>query len=58
MVDELRTCLVPQSSIDIASPMFSLFAFAEVRTLLEKLMEQRHFVYRPASKAVKLYTEL
>ena len=37
VVDELRTCLVPHSSIDIASPMFSLYAFAEVRTLFEKL---------------------
>jgi len=37
VIDELRSCLLPQSSIDIASPMFSLFAFAEVRTLLDKL---------------------
>ena len=37
VVDELRTCLTPQSTLDVASPLFSLFAFAEVRTLLEKL---------------------
>jgi hypothetical protein len=37
VIDELRTCLLPQSSIDIASPKFSLFAFADIRTLLEKL---------------------
>lgn len=36
VVDELRRCLVPQSRLDIASPEFSLFAFAEVRELLEK----------------------
>jgi hypothetical protein len=37
VVDELRTCLVPQSNLDIASPSFSLFAFAELRSLFEKL---------------------
>ena len=37
VVDELRICLVPQSSLDIASPSFSLFAYAEIRSLLEKL---------------------
>lgn len=48
VVDELRTCLVPRSSIDIASPSFSLFAFAEVRTLLEKLDQCR--VVIPSAK--------
>ncbi len=37
VIDELRSCLLSQSSIDIATPKFSLFAFAEVRTLLDKL---------------------
>ena len=37
VIDELRSCLTPQASLDIASPSFSLFAFAEVRGLLEKL---------------------
>lgn len=41
VVDELRACLTPQSSIDVASPFFSLFAFAEIRTLLEKLEKCR-----------------
>ncbi|MBI5868935.1 MAG: DEAD/DEAH box helicase family protein [candidate division Zixibacteria bacterium] len=35
--DELREFLVPPSSLDFASPVFSLFAFAELRDLLEKL---------------------
>ena len=37
MIDELRQTLVPPSSFDLASPEFSLFAFAELRDLLEKL---------------------
>ena len=35
--DELRKSLAPPSSLDLASPLFSLFAFAELRDLLEKL---------------------
>jgi hypothetical protein len=37
VVDELRHSLTPPCSLDIASPGFSLFAFAELRDLLEKL---------------------
>jgi hypothetical protein len=37
VIDELRQSLMPQSSLDMASPAFSLFAFAELRQLLEKL---------------------
>jgi hypothetical protein len=37
VVDELRPALAPPASLDIASPVFSLFAFAELRELLEKL---------------------
>ena len=37
MIDELRLTLAPPSSLDLASPAFSLFAFAELRDLLEKL---------------------
>lgn len=35
--DELRSSLTPPSRLDLASPVFSLFAFAELRDLLEKL---------------------
>ena len=35
--DELRQTLASPSSLDLASPAFSLFAFAELRDLLEKL---------------------
>jgi hypothetical protein len=37
VIDELRRSLVPPSTLDLASPNFSLFAFAELRDLLEKL---------------------
>lgn len=41
VIDELRASLKPQSNLDIASPAFSLFAFAEVKELLEKLQACR-----------------
>ncbi|MBI6546283.1 MAG: hypothetical protein HY692_05780 [Cyanobacteria bacterium NC_groundwater_1444_Ag_S-0.65um_54_12] len=37
VIDELRQALVPPSSLDLVCPAFSLFAFAELRDLLEKL---------------------
>lgn len=37
VIDELRQSLKPASSLDVASPAFSLFAFAELAQLLEKL---------------------
>ncbi len=37
VIDELREILTPKSSLDLASPAFSMFAFAELRDLLEKL---------------------
>jgi hypothetical protein len=37
VIDELRQTLTPPASLDLASPAFSLFAFAELRDLLEKL---------------------
>jgi len=37
VIDELRQTLAPSSSLDLASPAFSLFAFAELREALEKL---------------------
>ena len=33
IIDELRKILTPQSSLDIATPAFSLFAFSELRDL-------------------------
>lgn len=41
VVDELRRSLQPQSTLDIATPAFSLFAFTEIRSLLEKLTHCR-----------------
>ncbi|MBI4872627.1 MAG: hypothetical protein HY814_13785 [Candidatus Riflebacteria bacterium] len=37
VVDELRQVLTPSASLDVASPAFSLFAFAELQDLLSKL---------------------
>jgi len=37
VVDELRQALAPPATLDVASPSFSLFAFAELRDLLAKL---------------------
>ena len=37
VIDELRKSLQPQSSLALASPSFSLFAFAELREVLEEL---------------------
>ena len=37
VIDELRQTLTSPSSLDLASPAFSLYAFAELRDLLERL---------------------
>ena len=49
VVDELRQVLVPQGSLDIASPAFSLFAFGEIRDQLSRLAKCRLLV--PAGEA-------
>jgi SNF2 family DNA or RNA helicase len=41
VVDELRACLVEGAHLDFASPGFSLFAYAELKDLLEKLGNSR-----------------
>ena len=41
VVDELRKTLVAGGALDVASPAFSLFAFAELRDLLEQLHRVR-----------------
>ena len=48
----LRQTLAPPSSLDLASPAFSLFAFAELRDLLEKLDACR--VVLPATNGAEL----
>ena len=37
VIDELRQCLAEDSRLDVATSAFSLFAFGEMRELLEKL---------------------
>ena len=41
VIDELRNCVQPKSSLDIASPVFSLFAFAELQELLAGVSKVR-----------------
>lgn len=41
VLDELRRCLVANSKLDLASPAFSLFAFAELRDALDALASTR-----------------
>jgi hypothetical protein len=41
VIDELRRCLQAKSSLDIASPSFSLFAFAELHDLLSGVDKAR-----------------
>lgn len=52
VIDELRTCLVPRSNLDIASSAFSLLAYAEVRSLFEKLERCRLVI--PVTEDVNL----
>ena len=47
VIDELRACLAAKSSLDIASSALSLFAFAEMRELLEAVDQCR--IVLPAS---------
>jgi hypothetical protein len=37
VIDELRTALAPRAGLDVGSPEFSLFAFAELRPLVEEV---------------------
>jgi SNF2 family DNA or RNA helicase len=52
VIDELRKILTPQSSLDIASPAFSLFAFSELQDVLESLDRAR--LVLPAADGVDL----
>ena len=52
VIDELRTCLVPRSNLDIASSAFSLLAYAELRSFFEKLERCRLVI--PVTEDVNL----
>lgn len=49
VVDELRQCLTPQATLDIASPAFSLFAFGELCEALTGISKAR--LALPADRA-------
>ena len=42
VVDELRQCLAPNGTLDLATPAFSLFAFADdvVKTNIAAILQQ------------------
>ena len=52
VVDELRKCLIGGSTLDVASPAFSLFAFGEIRELLAGLASCR--LVMPANDPAEL----
>lgn len=52
VIDELRQALTPSAALDLASPSFSLFAFAELRESLVNLNSCR--VVLPSSNGVDL----
>ena len=54
VIDELRQCLQKESSLDVASPAFSLFAFAELRDLLAGLGKTRLALPSPDESDWKL----
>jgi len=54
VIDELKQCLQPESSFDIASPDFSLFAFGELREQLSKLSHCRLVLPNDASDNLSL----
>jgi hypothetical protein len=52
VIDQLRQALTPPAILDVASPAFSLFAYAELRELLSKLDACRFVL--PAMSGVDL----
>lgn len=55
VIDEVRAALGPQSELDIATPAFSLFAFAEARELLEKIARCRLVIPTLLGNAPQLF---
>jgi hypothetical protein len=49
-VDSLRVWLTPGASIDVLSPSFSLFAFAELRDALDRVGQCRLLLGEPDAK--------
>ena len=54
VVDELRKCLTPRSTLDLASPAFSLFAFSNLYSLLENLDQVRLVLPTPGKADLQL----
>ena len=54
VIDELRRNLEPQATLDLATPEFGLFAFAELQDLLKHVSQCRLVVPDPASTELSL----
>jgi hypothetical protein len=54
VIDELRQSLTSPALLDLASPSFSLFAFAELRQLLENLTSCRLVLQQKTSEELEL----
>jgi hypothetical protein len=54
VIDALRKALVPDSSLDFASPLFSLFAYAELRKPLSDLTNCNLLLPSPESSDLSL----
>ena len=53
-LDLLREWIAPNAGVDIVSPTFSLFAFAEIRDALERIDRSRLVLGEPSSVASSL----
>jgi hypothetical protein len=53
-LDLLREWIAPNAGVDIVSPTFSLFAFAETRDALERIDRSRLVLGEPSSVASSL----
>lgn len=54
VIDEIRAALGPQTTLDIASPAFSVFAFGEAKNLLENIERCRLVIPAPSASEPEL----
>jgi hypothetical protein len=54
VMDELRPVLAPDTTLDIATPLFSLFAYAELRAQLSTIANCQLLVPNPESSDLQL----
>ena len=54
VIDEIRAALGPRTTLDIASPAFSVFAFGEAKSLLENIERCRLVIPTPSDSEPQL----